>query len=88
MDYELLGPLEYEELCVIAVMCYLAIMSLPWLLFWYGEIYTVDTYWKKGRKIGAACGINLAEVFIHCVTILFTRLLRRTRGRNPNPNRP
>ena len=85
MGYRVLDPLEHEEFCVIAGMCYLALMSLPWLLFWCGEIYTVDTHWRIGIKVTAALLINAAEFGILCATIGLTW---RAGIRNRNRNRP
>ena len=82
MDYKLLGPLEYEELYVLAAICYLGVISLPWLLFWFGEIHTVDTRWKRGYKVVAAFGINAAEGVLLWLTIFVARRFKRTRGRN------
>ena len=88
MDYKLLGPLEYEELYMIGAMFYLAAFSLPWLLFWYGEIRYVDTHWGKGHKIGAACGVNFLEGFLFWLSVFIARRLKRTRGRKQRWNRP
>ena len=86
MGCRFLGPCPYGVLYAVAVMFYLAIMLLPWLLIYHGEIHTINTSWSPGPKIYLTCLLTFVEFVILSLTILAARGLKRMRDSRPNQN--
>ena len=83
MDYKLLGPLGCGALRAVAVIFYLMIMLLPWLLIWYSEIDTLGA-WDRRYKIYFTCFCTLVGCLFWCITILLAWQWKRFRERNRN----